>query len=373
MSIDLFADLGQSKGALHPQFITLRDALRYVPARRQLEEIQQEFNDPDGNFVEQFQTTGFDSRTFELFLYAMFRESGHMIDRSHRRPDFLISRDGVIAAVEAVTASVPSNEGIQPYYPIPPDRSRESLEQHLRQSRPIRLGSPLFSKLKGRYWLEPHVKERPFIIAIQDFHGPGSLTGASTALSNYLYGIRQDWYHDDDGNLIIQEQEVAEHIVGAKRIPSGFFNQPEAENVSAVFFCNSGTAPKFGRMGQEGRHRSGVVRMVRYGTCYQHDANAALPNGFVYEVGGRGNGLETWREGTTLIRNPNARYPLPEEWFGAAVEEDLIDGRVVSTFRESFIPFWSLTTLLEGYTSKREVQRAISLHYEHLAKDHPML
>lgn len=373
MGINLFSDLGKPKRELHPQFITLCNAIHYTPARRQLEEIQQQFEDPDGNFVEQFQTTGFDSRTFELFLYAMFQESGYAIDRSHQRPDFLITREKITVAVEAVTASTPSNKGIQPYSPLKPERSPEDLEQYLRQSRPIRLGSPLFSKLKARYWLEPHVQERPFIIALQDFHEPGSLMGASTALSNYLYGIRQEWYHNDAEELIIQEREVTEHVVGAKRIPSGFFYQPEAENISAVLFCNSGTAPKFGRMGQIGRHRSNVVRMLHYGTCYQHDPNASLPNGFVYEVGAGRNDLETWRQGTTLIRNPNARYPLPEEWFGAAVEQDLIEGRVVSTFYEPFIPFWSLTSLLDGYASRREVQSAIAYFQRQLEKNYPML
>ena len=366
MPLDLFADLGKPKNALHPQFVTLRDALRYAPARRQLEELQEIFDDPDGNFVEQFQTTGFDARTLELFLFAMFRESGHVVDRSHARPDFLITRDGCTAAVEAVTASAPSNNGIQPYSPIPAQQTPQQRAEYLRHNLPIRLGSPLFSKLKARYWLEPHVQGRPLIIAIEDFHTSGSLATSSTSLSNYLFGVKQDWYHDADGQLIIAEQELTHHQVNAKKIPSGFFNQPDAENISAVLFCNSGTAPKFARMGQEGKHRSGVVRILRYGTCYQHDPNAALPNGFVYEVGDRSNGNETWREGTTLIRNPNALRPLPSEWLGAAVEEDLENGKVISTFRESFVPYWSQTLLLHGNASKREVQRAMEGPYRAL-------
>ena len=373
MAVDLFADLGKPKSTLHPQFVTLRDALRYAPARRQLEELQESFDDPDGNFVEQFQTTGFDARTLELFLFAMFRESGHTVDRSQRRPDFLITRDGVTAAVEAVTAGVPSNDGIQPYSAIPPRQTPEQRAEYLRHNLPIRLGSPLFTKLSGRYWLEPHVQGRPFVIAIEDFHTSGSLATSSTALSNYLFGFKQDWYHDDSGQLVITEQVLTHHQVDAKRIPSGFFNQPEAENISAVLFCNSGTAPKFARMGQEGKHRSGVVRMLRYGTCYQHDPNAALPNGFVYEVGDLSNGRETWREGTTLIRNPRALRPLPEEWLGAAVEEDAAEGKVVSTFRESFVPYWSETILLPGSISKRQMQQAMARPYEELARQFPML
>ena len=373
MSLNLFADLGKPKDSLHPQFVTLRDALRYVPARRQLEELQQIFEDPDGNFVEQFQTTGFDARTFELFLFAMFRESGHVVDRSQQRPDFLITRDEMTVAVEAVTASPTSNEGIQPYSPMPPLLTPEQRAKYLRHNLPIRLGSPLFSKLKARYWLEPHVQGRPFVIAIEDFHTSGSLVTSSTPLSNYLFGFKQDWYHDESGRLIITEQEMKHHQVNAKKIPSGFFNQPEAENISAVLFCNSGTAPKFARMGQEGKHRSGVVRMLRYGTCYQHDPNATLPCGFVYEVGDSRHGCETWRQGTILIRNPRALRPLPSEWLGAAVEEDVIEGTTVSTFLESFVPYWSQTLLLPGSISKRQMLEAMAEPYQVLASQFLML
>lgn len=113
-----------------------------------LRDIQQHFDDPDGNFVEQFQTTGFDSRTFELFLFVMFRESGHAIDRSRQRPDFMISRDGITAAVEAVTASPPSNEGVQQYLALPEDLNTYEREEYLKHSIPIRLGSPLYTKLR---------------------------------------------------------------------------------------------------------------------------------------------------------------------------------------------------------------------------------
>lgn len=36
-----------------------------------------------------------------------------------------------------------------------------------------------------------------------------------------------------------------------KQIPSGFFNLPDAENVSAVLFTNTGTIPKFLRMAND--------------------------------------------------------------------------------------------------------------------------
>lgn len=372
MPVDLFANLGRPDAQLHPQYLTLRDSPAYAPARGIIRELQQEFLDPDGNFVEQFQTTGFDSRTFELFLFALFKESGHTIDRSQQRPDFLLTKDGITAAVEAVTASAPTNEGLQPYLALPNMQSRDDLVAYLHHNLPIRLGSPLFSKLRARYWLEPHVRGRPFVIAIEDFHGPGSLTNSSAPLSNYLFGFRQNWYHDAEGKLVVTGEATEFHQQGSKRIPSGFFNQPEAENISAVLFCNSGTVPKFARMGQEGAHRSTNVRMIRHGSCYQHDPNATLPNGFVYEVGAERNGRELWREGTVLIHNPRALMPLVRGWLGAGVEERSEEGQVIATFSEPFLPYSSMTMMFPGNMPGRDFDRVMRQFRDAIAKIFPM-
>ena len=169
MAIDLFQRLHPDT-ELHPQYLLLRDHPAYEPARGVLGDLQAEFSEPDGNFVEQFQTTGFDARTFELFLFAMFKESGHAIDRSYQRPDFLLTKNGVTAAVEAVTASPPSKgRVITPYEASPDFGAERELREYLRNDLPIRLGSPLFSKLSQRYWEHPHVAGKPLVIAMQDF------------------------------------------------------------------------------------------------------------------------------------------------------------------------------------------------------------
>lgn len=363
MAIDLFANSGKPDDALHPQFVTLRDAPHYSSARGQLREIEQSFSDPDGNFVEQFQTTGFDARTFELFLFAMLSEAGHEVDRTYPRPDFLIRKEGLTVAVEAVTASAPSNAGIQQYFALPEHQTPEERLSYLQHNLPIRLGSPLFSKLQKRYWLEEHIHGLPLVIAIEDFHAPGSLATSSTPLSRYLFGVDQDWYHTDEGKLVIEERAVAHHEVGAKRIPSGFFNQPDAENISAVLFCNTGTIPKFARMGQEGKYNDPDVRMFRVGTNYRHDPDAVKPEVFVYEVGDPELTRETWREGVSLIRNPNAKHPIPDGWFGASVEEDLKQGKHISTFYEPFLPYSSITSMFPAIAPTQFIEKRVRKMY----------
>lgn len=365
MPVNLFADTGKPAKSLHPQFVSLRDSPGYGPARRMLREIQQHLDDPDGNFVEQFQTTGFDSRTLELFLFSMFRESGHTIDRSHQRPDFLITRDGITAAVEAVTAGQPSNAGLQQYLALPKDQNPFEREEYVKHSIPIRLGSPLYTKLKAKYWEEPHVAGNPFIIALEDFHEAGSLATSATPLTRYLFGQEQQWYHDADGKLVITEHKLDVHKNEVKEIPSGFFNLPGAENVSAVLFTNVGTIPKFLRMGHQGPYRDPDLKVLRMGTCYRHDPNASQAAPFMYEVGDR-KAIESWRQGTVLIKNPKALHPLPDEWLGAGVEEDLVDGKTVTTWRrgEPFIPYASLTTILRGMSRKKFQMHADELWTE---------
>ena len=51
-----------SNDKLHPAFKGLLEQDGYSPARGIIRELFASFVDPDGNFVEQFQTMGFDAR-----------------------------------------------------------------------------------------------------------------------------------------------------------------------------------------------------------------------------------------------------------------------------------------------------------------------
>lgn len=361
MAIDIFAKL-RPDSELHPQFLKTRDDPMMAPARAVLQEIASSMEDPDGNFVEQFQTHGFDARTFEIYLQALFLEGGHHIDRSHDRPDFLISRDGLTVAVEAVTANPPPKKDYQPYELIPSElpRTRDDVFRYLKHEVAIKFGSPLFSKLRKRYWELPHVAGRPFVLAIETFHG-GALNLSSTSVSQYLFGVDHSFRFEEGGDLIVEGEAIREHV-GSKTIPSNFFGQPDAEHVSAVLFCNAGTIPKFGRVGHQSKHRSRNVRMVRYGTCLDHDPNATEPEQFAYEVGDPDVPAEPWRDGAVLIHNPNALHPLPAEWLGASAEENLQpSGTVALTWRDPFLPFESLTMMFPGDEPDESMWRKVDL------------
>jgi hypothetical protein len=186
------------------------------------------------------------------------------------------------------------------------------------------------------------------VLAIESFHGDASLTISSTALSDYLFGLSHRHRLDENGNVVIEADVVSQHV-GSRTIPSHFFQLPGAENISAVLFSNAGTIPKFNRIGQEGQYRSSAVRMIRYGNCFDHDANATAPDQFMYEVGNSNFPSEPWRQGSVMIHNPRALRPVPFEWIGAGAEEELSEkGTVVPTWRDPFMPYMSMTKLFPG-------------------------
>ena len=104
-------DLVVDPNVVNPSFEARRTQSGSEPARWMLNDIFQEFDDPDGNFVEQFQSTGFDARFFELYLFAYLLRSRFDVHRDHPNPDFIVSRAGMTATVEATTVN-PSTSGV---------------------------------------------------------------------------------------------------------------------------------------------------------------------------------------------------------------------------------------------------------------------
>ena len=323
-----FFDFTRKAEQLNTNFVQLATLEAYSPARDIIEVMMRWYEDADGNFIEQFQTTGFDQRIWELYLFAAFTEMGYELDRSVPVPDFLCSSLDGSLAVEAVTVGPTQRSGnvVDP----PALTTPEDIEIFRRHYMPIKFGSALFSKLQKAYWNRPNVAGKPFLFAVEDFSSPASLTYSRAAFEHYVFGYEHDWYFDDHGSLVITPQKIETHSWGAKVIPSGFFNQPESENVSAILFSNSGTIAKFNRMGILGRFGSKRVLLIREGTCVDHDPNAAAPKVFHHIVNAR-DYSETWTEGLDVFHNPRALIPLhPDLVPGAAHHFLREDGNMVS-------------------------------------------
>ena len=344
MAVDLFTPMVPTEN-LHPSFQALASNPGFFSARQMMADISLSFEDKDGNFVEQFQTTAFDARLWELYLHVYLQDGGFRLDHSHYAPDYVAAKIDATICVEAVTVNPTQGSAS----PLPePDTTRSPAEQFLHEMEhvfPIKFGSPLFSKLKKRYWELPHVGGKPFILAIEDFHQTGSMVRTGHSLLLYLYGLRYGWAWDAGGNLVVKPEEIGKHQVGKKEIPSGFFEQPDVENVSAVLFSNSGTISKFNRMGYMRGYRQKDIVMARVGACYNHDRNSATPFLFKYQVGDPAF-PESWGQGLSMFHNPRAIVPVPRELFpGIAHHAVLPNGRMVSEMPR-FHPYGSQTMIM---------------------------
>ena len=101
VGVDLFTPIVAHE-KLHPYFVALSSDSVFFPARSIISGLMPHYADVDGNFVEQFQSTGFDARLWELYLYAYLIEEQLFIDRSMNAPDFIIKKYGKTVAIEAV-------------------------------------------------------------------------------------------------------------------------------------------------------------------------------------------------------------------------------------------------------------------------------
>jgi len=218
---------------------------------------------------------------------------------------------------------------------------------------PIRLAGPLFNKLNKRfgekpYWELPSVKGHPFILAIETFHENGSLAFSSSIIASYLFGIQQTPEWDNDGKLMIRTHDVEEHTRDKKVIPSGFFDLPGAENISAVLWTNAGTIPKFARMGMAGKYPDKGISALRFGNKYDPDPNAHAPKPFVHFVGGKKAPRETWGLESVLFHNPRAKIAVPQGLFESVTESIIEDGKHVDLIKTEFTPIFSMTMFTDG-------------------------
>jgi len=341
---DLFVPL-VDVAHLAPEYKTISTARGHGPTRATMRAAFARFGQRDRNFVQQFQTTGFDARVFELYLNQTFLAAGIEVRCQSERPDFLLNGFGYRWAVEATTANPPAGQAPQP---LPEDEA--GLRKYIDGEMAVRLGSALYSKLQKRYWELDHVRGSPFVLAIQSFASEHAHVISDVALANYLYGLRTIGERGDDGRLRVYNEPISTHV-GSKVIPSNFFTIPDSEHISAVLFSNAGTVAKFGRMGyQDGLDAAGLV-MTRSGTRFVLDPNASESAFFSYEVGAR---RESWPEGLAMLHNPRGSLPLDAAAFPEIIHHRLNEDGLIETTSPRFHAFASFTVTLDRTQTEPE-------------------
>lgn len=324
---DLFIPISK-KSKLNPYFQIISQSPAHSAARNVINEILPYFFDVDGNFVQQFQTTGFDARLWELYLFCYFTEEQLEISRKYFAPDFLLAQGEMEVSVEAVIVSNKNSYDIHRPFPQMEDIMQEE------KIMPSKWGSSLYSKLthvdcRGiHYWEYQHTKGKPFVIAIADFHDAFSMTWSQASLITYLYGFEYKHAFDSSGNLIVHPIKVSTHPKGPglNTIPSGFFFQESSENISAVLHSSCATISKFNRIGKQCDLDENNVLMYRIVSVHDFAPNSVTPKILEYQVTECNS--EPWAEGVTVFHNPNAKYPLPRDFFPNAAQCYLQDNLI---------------------------------------------
>ena len=322
---------------LNPTFKALSREPRWSPARGLIKAMMRYYQDADGNFVQQFQTAAFDARIWELYLYAAFTELGYAAGSDQAVPDFILSSPFGAFGIEATSANPP--QGGEPKA-LP--ANKKELLAYVENYIPIKLARRLKDKLARNppYWQMPGMAELPFVIAIQDFHSPGSMRLINSAMTEYVFGVRHTLTESG-----IHIEWIGEHVWGNARERSGFFHFENAENVSAVIINPQGTLPKFNRIGYLAEFGDRRVRMTRTGLRRgELDGTNPMPRPFRQVVHATGYS-ESWVEGMVVFHNPRALRPLDPDLIPGAAHEFLQeDGRIMSLL-PAFHPHFSATSI----------------------------
>ncbi|WP_350431359.1 hypothetical protein ABIS04_13250 [Shewanella sp. H8] len=330
----------------HEYFRVLVTEKRMEAARNLIVEAVYSYVDVDGNYIKEFQTHGFDARLWELFLYIFLYDSGFEFNQDYNAPDYLVSFFGKQFCIEAVTVN-PSQNSERPDPPSP--QNDVDMQKLCDDYMPIKFGSSLFTKLQKKYWEKPHVQGKPLIIAIHDYHMPGSMTWSRNALVEYLYGKRAIVV-EIDGKRSIYEETIETHSWQGKTIPSNFFNSENAENISAVLFTNTATITKFNRMGKLAGLGGENIKMQRVGVKLHSDPKSLGPVPFAIDVDDPSY-EESWSESVVMYHNPNALHPVDINCFSTInhLWLDKESGELVGIQREGDI-INSITNVFEFET-----------------------
>lgn len=294
---------------------------------------------PDANFASDMQTSNFDSRLWELYLFACFREQGILVSQDIVSPDFKLISGPLEGYVEAVTSNPvgPRLDEFPKVQPTPVNRA-----ERMAGNAAVRFANTLRSKIQKCYHEKPHVRGLPFALALADFHGGSTMVWSREALPTYLYGRMAVVKDGRDGKYATSEP--LETLHGTTQVPTGLFNASNMNGLSAVVFSNAATIAKFNRMGTLAGLAVPEVKLRRSGILFDRTPGALEPIDFDLDVespeyAALWPGGEAWCLELEVFHNPKAEHPFPFDLLPGATHWFEHGGEIVCQ------AFWKNTVL----------------------------
>lgn len=300
------------------------------------------FEDRDGKFVHEFQTT-FNSSFWELYLHAALKELKLDIDYRHARPDFVVTNPHDFC-IEAVTAQPVGGTHLEPGQPGEALALLRDLNELNRRAM-VRLANSFHSKVKkyrGSYSALSHVRDKPFVLAVAAFDSPAFFALSTRPIEALLY----NYYVDEEAFLAGERARLeGEYLASVNKdngapIELGMFQSPAFAEVSAVVWNPCATWGKVRTMSRLVPDERVVVQSVRF------NPNSHLPHEVVEA---KPDTSETLLDGLTVFHNPFATNPLDLAVFRhpdvAQMYADYSTGEFLIDRKEGQLLFRTLRTI----------------------------
>ena len=264
MRVDLFLPVVEE----HRQHLIFRQLCpRQAAEREVLPNSNRGFADREGKLVKEFQTT-FESSMWEPYMHACIRETGGVVDFGPARPDFVGNQCGAELCIEATVA--------QPTAGDPPE-SPADLNEFNRD--PIVRISSRFTA-KSDHCLErnsalPHVKDKPFVIALASFDRPAAQLAHDHPIIAALYGL----YFDEEQSIATRSSDVIPYPLST--VPKSVYTEHLLDGLYVIHNPNVRHPLGFDTLARE---RIAQLSLSEGGALLGTGPDAFLPVRFVFSL-----------------------------------------------------------------------------------------
>lgn len=237
--INLFEEI-VNDDKMHENFKGIKDDQEI---KKIINEWANGFEDRDGKFVNEFQTT-FNSSFWELYCFAIFKKLNLDVNFKYDRPDFVLEKEQIKFNVECVVSNN-ANGCLEESDFNGKLYDNTSVEEKVYNQTLRLLNSINYkkNKYKKNYSKLPIINENSFIIALAPFDQPRTMDVALEAIHMVLYGLNYDKKTLDE--LKILSVKKNEDIF----LNLGIFTDNSYEDISAIMFSNLATIGKVRAMG----------------------------------------------------------------------------------------------------------------------------